>query len=135
MFATTNSPDGKTTGVTVNKTQVGPAQVPIPYPSIGQLQQFDPGTLFAKVLIQGFQAAVMMSKTTATMGDEAGSVGGVMSGKASGPAQVISGSSKVMMGGKPAATQASSYTSNGSPVFNTVAVQDTASCTNVQFAS
>jgi len=42
MFATTNSPDGQTMGVTVNKTQVGPTVVTILYSSIGQLQLLTP---------------------------------------------------------------------------------------------
>ena len=135
MFATTNSPLGMTTGITVNKTPVGPAVVPIPYPSIGQLMMFDPSTLFPKVLIQGFMSAVLMSKTTLTMGDTAGVLGGVVSNTIMGPAQVTTGSSKVMMGGKPAATQLSMYITNGSPVGNSVANQVSPSCPNVMFAS
>ena len=134
MFATTNSPSGSTIGITVNKTPVGPVVVPVPYPSIGQLMMFDPSTLFPKVLIHGFMSAVLMSKTTMTTGDTAGVLGGVVSGTVMGPAQVTLGSPKVMMGGKPAATQLSMYITNGSPVGNAPANQVSPSCPNVIFA-
>lgn len=134
MFATTNSPMGQTLGITVNKTLVGPAVVPIPYPSMGQLMMFDPGTLFEKVLVQGFMSAVLMSKTTMTTGDTAGTLGGVVSGTMMGPAAVVLGSPTVLMGGKPAATQLSMFTTNGSPVANATAVQVAPSSATVMFA-
>jgi hypothetical protein len=96
---------------------------------------FDPGTLFEKVLIQGFMSAVLMSKTTMTTGDTAGALGGVVSGTMMGPAAVVLGSTKVLMGGKPAATQLSMYTTNGSPVANATAMQTAPSCSNVMIAS
>ena len=135
MFATTNSPTGMTSGTTVNNTLVGTSVVPTAYPSLGQVLMFDPGTLFETVLVQGFMSAVLNSKTTITSGDEAGTLLGVVSGTMIGPAEVTSGSLTVLMGGKPAATQLSTYNTNGSPVGNAVASQTGASCTNVTIAS
>ncbi len=119
-------------GITVNKTP--PVAVPIPYPSIGQGFMFNPGTLFPKVLIQGFMSATMTSMITTTLGDIAGAMGGVVSNVVAGPAQVVMGSPSVLMGGKPAATQLSMYISNGAPLSNTLANQVSPSCSNVIIA-
>jgi hypothetical protein len=135
MFATTNSPMGMTMGITVNKTVVGPSVVPIPYPSMGELEMFDPATLFPTVLVQGFMSAVESSMTMMTTGDEAGELGGVVSELVSGPAAVIMGSVSVIMGGRPAATMTSIYTTNGFPVANATAAQISPSCTNVMIMS
>lgn len=132
MFATTNSPSGTTMGITVNKTP--PAAVPIPYPSIGQGPMFNPATLFPKVLVQGFMQATVTSTIAVTLGDAAGTLGGVVSNVVAGPAQVVMGSPSVLMGGKPAATQLSMYISNGAPITNTVANQVSPSCSNVMIA-
>jgi hypothetical protein len=135
MFATTNSPMGMTMGITVNKTVVGPSVVPIPYPSMGQGEMFNPATLFPTVLIQGFMSAVMGSMIAMTEGDEAGEAGGVVSGLVSGPAYVEVGSPSVILGGRPAATQLSTFGTNGDPASNDpAATQVSPSCTNVLFA-
>jgi hypothetical protein len=131
MFATTNSPMGMTMGITVNLTPTPAGPVPIPYPSIGHLMMFDPGSLHSSVLIQGFMATKMGSKTIMTLGDTPGVNGGVVSGKFGGPASILTGSTCVFMGGVPAGTMLSLYGSNGEPVMNTVANQISPSCTNV----
>lgn len=72
--------------------------VPIPYPNIGLLG--DATKTSEKVTIGGEPVILESSEIPTTMGDEAGSIGGVMSGKIKGKVTFASYSSKVMVEGK-----------------------------------
>jgi hypothetical protein len=85
----------------VCQTPAPPAPpIPVPYPNIGLPMMGNPTTL--KVLICGMPALTKSSKITITNGDQAGAVGGVVSGKIMGPAEFINGSMKVKLEGNPA---------------------------------
>ncbi len=103
MFATTQAGGlDSVTAPDVCKTQVGPANVPIPYPNLGVPSGGMPVTI--KVFIVGAPALTKASKVSPTNGDEAGASGGggVVSGKIMGPAEYITSSMKVKLEGKPA---------------------------------
>jgi len=87
----------------VCKTPTPAGPVPIPYPNIAMLNQASGGTLSSKVKIVGNKAATQDTEITMSSGDEAGSVGGVVSNKIKGPAKFTQGSSKVKIEGKGAA--------------------------------
>jgi len=88
----------------VCKTPTPPgAPVPIPYPNIAMLNQASGGTVSSKVKIMGKKAATQDTEITMSSGDEAGSVGGVVSNKIKGSAKFKQGSSKVKIEGKGAA--------------------------------
>jgi uncharacterized Zn-binding protein involved in type VI secretion len=88
----------------VCKTPTPPgAPVPIPYPNIAMLNQASGGTVSSKVKIMGKKAATEATEITMSSGDEAGSVGGVVSNKIKGSAKFKQGSSKVKIEGKGAA--------------------------------
>ncbi len=87
----------------VCKTPTPGGPVPIPYPNIAMLNQGNSGTFSSKVKIVGNKAATQDSEISMSSGDEAGSVGGVISNKIKGPAKFTQGSSKVKIEGKGAA--------------------------------
>ncbi len=87
----------------VCKTPTPAGPVPIPYPNIAMLTQASGGTVSSKVKIMGKKAATEATEITMSSGDEAGSVGGVVSNKIKGPAKFKQGSSKVKFEGKGAA--------------------------------
>jgi len=74
--------------------------IPIPYPNMGMPQTGNPST--TKVMINGMPALTKASKIQPTNGDQAGTAGGVVSGKIMGPAEYIMGSTKVKLEGNPA---------------------------------
>jgi hypothetical protein len=87
--------------------------VPVPYPNIAMLMQANRATctLFVKIMSQPVftkNSMVMMSA-----GDEAGSVGGVMSGMIKGPAVPKLASQLVKMGGAPVVYQTCAFGQNG----------------------
>ncbi|MCL4704864.1 DUF4150 domain-containing protein [bacterium] len=84
----------------VCKTQVGPAQVPIPYPNIGKLSD---ATGFAPtVFAGGFNVISTASQIPdqLTTGDEAGAIGGVRSGTTKGAVKFKNELSKVFVNGQ-----------------------------------
>lgn len=87
----------------VCKTPTPAGPVPIPYPNIAMLNQASSGTLSSKVKIVGNKAATKDTEISMSSGDEAGSVGGVVSNKMKGSAKFKQGSSKVKIEGKGAA--------------------------------
>jgi hypothetical protein len=87
----------------VCKTPTPAGPVPIPYPNIAMLNQASGGTCSSKVKICGDNAVTQDTEITMSSGDEAGSVGGVVSNKIKGPAKFTQGSSKVKIEGKGAA--------------------------------
>jgi hypothetical protein len=83
----------------VCKTPAPPAgPIPIPYPNIGQASNASKGT--KKVKVDGQTAMVKGAKYSMTTGDEAGSVGGVISSKIKGEAEYMMYSFDVKMEGK-----------------------------------
>ncbi|MBA1147269.1 DUF4150 domain-containing protein [Ectothiorhodospiraceae bacterium WFHF3C12] len=97
----------------VCKTPTPGGPVPVPYPNIGMVPQVNGGTCTSKVKIQNQKVLTKNSKITMSSGDEAGSVGGVVSNKIKGEVVYKKGSSKVKMEGKPAAHLTSMTGHNG----------------------
>jgi hypothetical protein len=85
--------------------------VPITYPCIGLMTQAQGTTL--KALVGGLPAVTMKSMIPMTTGDEAGSVGGVISGQIKGMALPKKGSAKVMMEGAPVMYATGLWSLNG----------------------
>lgn len=102
-FASTNGGGQCFAFPDVCKTPTPAGPVPIPYPNIAMLTQADGGTVSSKVKIMGKKAATEATEITMSSGDEAGSVGGVVSNKMKGSAKFKQGSSKVKIEGKGAA--------------------------------
>jgi hypothetical protein len=83
----------------VCKTPIPPAgPVPIPYPNIAMASDTDKGT--KKVTCDGNPVCVKDSNFKMSTGDEAGSAGGVVSGKTKGKAEFVNFSFDVMFEGK-----------------------------------
>ena len=82
----------------VCKTPTPGGPIPIPYPNIGQATNTSKGT--KKVKIDGKMAMVKGAKYSMTSGDEAGSVGGVISSKIKGEAEYMMYSFDVKFEGK-----------------------------------
>ena len=71
----------------VCKTPAPPAPpIPIPYPNTAQMNQANAGTCSQKVLIENKNTVTKKTEIPMSSGDEAGSAGGVMSGKIKGEA-------------------------------------------------
>lgn len=102
----------------VCKTPTPGGPVPMPYPNIAQNAMMDPSSSTTKVLILNMPCATATTKILLSNGDEAGSAGGVVSGKIMGAAIFKQGSTKVMFEGKPAATLLSMTGQNDAPVSN-----------------
>ncbi|MGD2205988.1 MAG: DUF4150 domain-containing protein [Anaerolineae bacterium] len=85
----------------VCKTQVGPAQVPIPYPNLGQLSDAtNVSDGEGEVLAGGNHVILEDSEIQQTSGDEAGSIGGVKSGVTKGAAKFTKASGSVLIHNK-----------------------------------
>jgi len=78
----------------------GTPPVPVPYPNNAKLVQSSGGTCSSKVKIKNKKAVTQKTEITMTSGDEAGSLGGVMSGQFKGPGKFKNGSSKVRAEGQ-----------------------------------
>lgn len=99
------------TAPSFNKTPVGSATPPLPYPVTQDLSSSQ-GTV-ADVRLNGQPAYVLDGSTQpACIGDAAGSVGGVKSGTVGGKVQPVKGSSSVRMGGKPSIREGDPCTLN-----------------------
>ncbi len=94
----------------VCKTPAGPSVVPIPYPNIAKSADIDAGT--KKVTIEGQMAANKGCNYKTSTGDEAGSAGGVASGKTKGKAEYMLSSFDVKMEGKNACRMGDMMTHN-----------------------
>lgn len=84
--------------VDVCKMQAGPAVVPLPLPNIAKSEDLAKGT--RKVKCDGFSVAIDGSVFSQSTGDEAGSLGGVVSGKTKGKAELVLFSMDVKFEGK-----------------------------------
>ncbi len=78
-------------------TPVGP--IPIPYPNFGMLNQATKTS--KKVKLVGMEAVTLKSEIPRSMGDEAGTSGGIMSGRNMDKVTFKKGSSKVKVEGQP----------------------------------
>ena len=87
--------------------------VPTPFPNIAQCTDGNPGTCTLKVKIMNMPALVANSMIMMSSGDEAGTVGGVISGMIQGPGSIKKGAMKVSFEGKPACTLMSMAAQNG----------------------
>ncbi len=87
-------------------------QVPIPYPNVAQLAATDGAV--DKVLIENKEIVVEGSKVPSSTGDDAGTKGGVVSGKNMDQVQPKTFSSKVFAKGKKVVTLTSVSAHNGS---------------------
>ena len=116
MFPASNKAAGQCMGMPdVCNVPAPPAPpVPTPFPNIAMCAQAQPGTFSLKVKVGGANALVQTSKITMSSGDEAGSLGGVMSGMIKGPCEYKMGSMKVKFEGKGAAHLTSMVAQNGS---------------------
>jgi len=94
-------------------TPVGPVVVPIPYPNIAQGASANPGTAVQKVLISGAPAHTILTEIPMSNGDDAGVIGGVMSGTIMGPSKHLTGANKVLIGGMPATKMTDPTGQNG----------------------
>jgi Domain of unknown function (DUF4150) len=86
----------------VCKTQVGPAQVPLPYPNVAQLSQANSVTNASgkEVLVGpgGDYVLLLDAQVDRSTGDEAGSIGGVKSGGVKGQCRLVQASQSVIYG-------------------------------------
>ncbi len=82
-------------------TPAGP--VPIPYPNIAEFAMANPETCADTVLLSNMPAMVKTSEVMLTEGDDAGTLGGIISGEFSGPGSFTLGSFTTTFGGRPAA--------------------------------
>ena len=118
MFGISTKQGGmcNTTGpLDICNTPAPPAPpVPTPYPNIASCNQADPGTCTQKVKIVGAPAMTKDTQIPMSSGDEAGSVGGVVSGMIKGPCLYKRSSQKVKLEGSPAVFQLCNTTHNGS---------------------
>ena len=83
----------------VCKTPMPFGPIPLPYPNIAKAGDLSGGS--KRTTADGNSIAVKGSKFAKSMGDEAGSAGGLASGVNKGAAKFISSSSNVMIEGKP----------------------------------
>lgn len=99
----------------VCKTPAPPAPfVPVPYPNIAMPNQANPGTMTKKVKIQNQPAVQKGTEIPMSSGDEAGSIGGMVSSQIKGPAKYKRASAKVKFEGKAAAYVTCMTGQNGS---------------------
>jgi hypothetical protein len=96
------------------KTPAPPAPpVPLPYPNVAQCPQADPGTCSQKTTVEGQAALHKGSEIPMSSGDEAGSAGGVVSGKIKGEAKFVKFSAKVTVEGQAVVFQTCTTAQNG----------------------
>ncbi|WP_425129931.1 DUF4150 domain-containing protein [Caballeronia zhejiangensis] len=99
-------------GITTNNTPMGLAVVPIPYPntaSMAMAQLNSPPKLY----VAGVPAFLLNMKIELSLGDQAGSQGGVISGKVGGVAEPQQGSAKMSVGGHPVTEERGPFSQNG----------------------
>ncbi|MHB9030714.1 MAG: DUF4150 domain-containing protein [Candidatus Latescibacterota bacterium] len=95
------------------KTPTPAGPVPIPYPNMAQTELANPISCSKKVFFAGMPSMNLKSEWKMSTGDQAGSAGGVVSGKIMGEVRFAMGSLKVMIEGAPATMQTSLTMHNG----------------------
>jgi uncharacterized Zn-binding protein involved in type VI secretion len=96
------------------KTPAAPAPIVVGYPNIDQLIQALIALCCQKVKMNMMAPLTKDSIIIMSTGDEAGALGGVVSGLIKGPGTVKDGSTKVKCGGRPLASLGSMTAHNGS---------------------
>ncbi|MDR3204514.1 MAG: DUF4150 domain-containing protein [Deltaproteobacteria bacterium] len=124
MFALTTK-GGQATSTVPDVCQVPtPPAGPIPTPLVNlfMLNTVDPSTACQKIFIDGAMALNVQSKTQTSQGDEAGTAGGIVSGRFMGPGSFspIAGSFTVSFEGKGALPMGGMTQHNGDANFNTI---------------
>ncbi len=116
-FALTNQKGNlMSTGPTdVCKTPSPTGTIPVPYPNMAMMTAADSGTLSKKVSIAGSKAATVKTVVKQSNGDEAGTGGGVISGKNMGECGFLKGSFKVKIEGNPGVRLGDMTKHNGKP--------------------
>lgn len=95
------------------KTPTPGGPVPVPYPNIAMLNQANGGSCASKLKIENQKVLIASSTVTMSSGDEAGSIGGVISNMIKGPAKPKRSSSKVKADGKGVVFQTCTFGQNG----------------------
>ena len=95
-------------------TPVGP--IPTPFPNISMYLMANPGLCSPDVIAECGQVMNQASMGMLTNGDNAGVAGGIMSGMMMGPALMMLGSFKLLVGGMPTGHMTSLYMQNLSNV-------------------
>ncbi|NOZ51720.1 MAG: DUF4150 domain-containing protein [Gammaproteobacteria bacterium] len=115
MFGISTKAGGLTQAMPdVCKVPAPPAPpIPTPFPNIAQCQQANASTCTKKVKIGNKAVLTMKSEIPVSSGNEAGSVGGVVSGKIKGEAVPKKGSAKVKIEGSPAIYHTCLFGQNG----------------------
>lgn len=85
----------------VCKTPAPSGTIPVPYPNIAQGAMAKVDTASKKVLIQNMNGHTQQTEIAMSSGDEAGTAGGVVSGKFIGPLKWKASSKKVKFENKP----------------------------------
>lgn len=115
MFMLNNGGAQTTASPDVCKVPTPAGPVPTPFVNLGTTQMADPGGLVKKVMVVNMPALNQASKITMSNGDQPGTAGGVVSSKIMGEIQFMNGSTKVMVGGKPAVRTGVMTGQNGKP--------------------
>ncbi len=110
----------------VCKTPTPTGPLPMPYPNLAMFMQANPVTCALKVKVLGMSVLTLQTQVLMSSGDEAGSLGGMVSGMIKGPLRFTMGSVIVSADGAPVVYQTCSVTSNGTNA-NTLGVHDTPS--------
>lgn len=104
---------------------VGP--IPTPFPNMGMCNQAEKFSIKVKFMMK--EVVTLKSKIPNSMGDEAGSAGGIISGMIKGPAKFTKGSTKVKVEGQPIIQLTSMTAQNGNnanmPVGSVIAPSQT----------
>ncbi len=87
--------------------------IPTPFPNIANCNQASTGTCSQKVTIENKPLLTKKSEIPMSSGDEAGSAGGVISGKIKGEAKFVKFSSKVKIEGQFVVFQTCTTAQNG----------------------
>ncbi len=95
------------------KTPSPAGPVPVPYPNISQCNQTTASTAAQKVKVVGMAPLHKGSEIPMSSGDEAGSAGGVVSGKIKGETTFVKFSAKVKVEGNNAVYQTCTTAQNG----------------------
>lgn len=115
----------------VCKTPTPTGPIPIPYPNIAMVSNADASSCTSKVKIDGKKVLTRKSKIPMSTGDEAGSVGGVISNTIKGEVKYLRGSVKVKAEGDPVVFLTSNTAHNGNNANAPVGLQVAPSQTKV----
>ena len=133
MFPITTKAGGAATSAPDVCKVPAPPGPPVPQPFVNKANfaQADASTCSEKVKVVGQPAVLLSSVVPMTSGDEAGTLGGVTSGKNMDQARFAEGSKKVTIEGSPVGFQTCPVDANGSNA-HAKGVHDAASQTKVK---